>query len=111
MLDTATRTAIEAALDRRDIDRAVALADAALVAGARDPLLCNLIAWRAEEAGDFAAAHRALGEAMALSPADAPGTGVATPSSSRRCGRSSRRRSSASVMQSSRQFALAAAAR
>jgi tetratricopeptide (TPR) repeat protein len=71
MLDPATRTAIEAALNRRDMVAAVSLADAALAKGARDPLLFNLIAWRAEEAGDFAAAHRALAEAMALAPNDA----------------------------------------
>nr|WP_295660346.1 sulfotransferase [Polymorphobacter sp.] len=71
MLDKATRATIEAALGKREIDRAVRLAAAALAAGARDPMLFNLVAWRAEEAGDFAAAHHALGEAMALAPQDA----------------------------------------
>lgn len=71
MLDSATRTAIEAALEKREIDRAVNIAAAALAAGARDPMLFNLVAWRAEEAGDFAAAHHALGEAMVLAPNDA----------------------------------------
>ncbi|MGI4880306.1 MAG: tetratricopeptide repeat protein, partial [Janthinobacterium lividum] len=71
MLDKATRTAIEAALGKREIDRAVTIAAAALAAGARDPMLFNLVAWRAEETGDFAAAHHALGEAMALAPHDA----------------------------------------
>lgn len=71
MLDPATRIAIEAALNCRDMVVALSLADRALAAGVRDALLFNLIAWRAEEAGDFAAAHRALGEAMALAPDDA----------------------------------------
>ncbi|QYE34366.1 sulfotransferase [Polymorphobacter sp. PAMC 29334] len=71
MLDLATRTAIETALGNRQIGLAVTLAAAALAAGARDPMLFNLVAWRAEEAGDFAAAHHALGEAMALAPHDA----------------------------------------
>lgn len=71
MLEKAMRTTIEAALGKSEIDRAVNIAAAALAAGARDPMLFNLVAWRAEEAGDFAAAHHALGEAMALAPDDA----------------------------------------
>ncbi len=71
MLDQATRGRIEAALNGHDMPAALRLADNALAAGARDPLLFNLIAWRAEEAFDFATAHAALAEAMALAPDDA----------------------------------------
>lgn len=70
-LDEAGRGRIEAVLYAGDMPAALALADAALAAGHRDPLLFNLVAWRAEEAYDFAAAHAALAQAMALVPHDA----------------------------------------
>jgi tetratricopeptide (TPR) repeat protein len=69
-LDPARRARIEQALGQGDIERAAALAEAALRAGQADPMVLNLAAWRREEAGDYAGAHRLLRRALALSPDD-----------------------------------------
>jgi tetratricopeptide (TPR) repeat protein len=69
-LDPARRARIEQALAQGDIGRAAALAETALRAGQADPMVLNLAAWRREEAGDYAGAHRLLQRALALSPGD-----------------------------------------
>jgi Tfp pilus assembly protein PilF len=62
--------AIEQALAAGDIARAADLAEKALTTREQDPMLLNLAAWRREEAGDFAGAHRLLSQALALAPGD-----------------------------------------
>ncbi|HYW17427.1 MAG TPA: sulfotransferase [Allosphingosinicella sp.] len=69
-LDPARRARIEEALAQGDIVRAATVAEVALAAGQSDPMIFNLAAWRREEAGDFAGAHRLLREALALVPGD-----------------------------------------
>lgn len=69
-LDPARRARIEEALAQGDIMRAATVAEIALAAGQSDPMILNLAAWRREEAGDFAGAHRLLREALALAPGD-----------------------------------------
>jgi Tfp pilus assembly protein PilF len=64
------REQIERALGAGDIARAARLAEKALAAGAADPMLLNLAAWRREEAGDYAGAHQLLRRALALAPGD-----------------------------------------
>lgn len=64
------RPAIEQALAANDIVRAAELAEAALARGQSDPLFLNLAAWRREEIGDYAGAHRILLQALVLSPED-----------------------------------------
>lgn len=59
---------IERALIERDIARAADLAEQALDAGQRDPMLLNLVAWKREEEGDFDASHQLLSEALELAP-------------------------------------------
>lgn len=69
--DVATnRATIERALAAGDVPRAAALAEAALAAGASDPMILNLAAWRREEAGDYRGAHALLRRALALAPGD-----------------------------------------
>jgi tetratricopeptide (TPR) repeat protein len=70
-LDPARRARIEQALAQGDIERAAMAAEDALAAGEADPMVLNLAAWRREEAGDYAGAHRLLEQALALSPGDA----------------------------------------
>jgi tetratricopeptide (TPR) repeat protein len=65
------RAAIEQALATGDIAHAAELAEAALAKGTPEALLLNLAAWRREEAGDYAGAHRLLRQALALAPGDA----------------------------------------
>jgi tetratricopeptide (TPR) repeat protein len=62
--------AIERALAAGDIAGAARLAEAALAAGARAPMLFNLAAWAREEAGDLAAAQALLGQGLRLAPDD-----------------------------------------
>jgi tetratricopeptide (TPR) repeat protein len=69
-LDPARRARIEQALAQGDIARAATIAEVALAAGQSDPMVLNLAAWRREEAGDYAEAHRLLRQALALSPGD-----------------------------------------
>src|SRR4051812_22360954 len=69
-LDPAQRARIEQALAEGDIERAAMLAEVALKAGQADPMVLNLAAWRREEAGDYAGAHRLLQRALALAPGD-----------------------------------------
>jgi Tfp pilus assembly protein PilF len=69
-LDPARRTRIEQALGQGDIERAAMLAEVALGLGQSDPMVLNLAAWRREEAGDYAGAHRLLEKALELAPGD-----------------------------------------
>ena len=69
-LQAVRRARIEQALGQGDIEGAASLAEAALAAGQEEPMLLNLAAWRREEAGDFAGAHRFLQRALALAPGD-----------------------------------------
>ena len=69
-LQAARRARIEQALGQGDIEGAASLAEIALAAGQEEPMLLNLAAWRREEAGDFAGAHRFLHRARALAPGD-----------------------------------------
>ena len=69
-LDPARRARIEQALAQGDIQRAATVAEVALAAGQEDPMILNLAAWRREEAGDYAGAHRLLKRALSLSPGD-----------------------------------------
>jgi tetratricopeptide (TPR) repeat protein len=69
-LDPARRARIEEALGRGDIVRAATIAEIALAAGQSDPMVLNLAAWRREESGDYAGAHRLLREALASAPGD-----------------------------------------
>jgi tetratricopeptide (TPR) repeat protein len=69
-LDPARRARIEQALAQGEIERAAIVAEVALAAGESDPMVLNLAAWRREEAGDYAGAHRLLEQALALSPGD-----------------------------------------
>src|SRR5215217_5758348 len=64
------RARIEQALAVSDIAGAAALAETALAHGQIDPMFLNLAAWRREESGDFAGAHRLLRQALALAPSD-----------------------------------------
>ena len=66
----ALRAKVEQSLAANDIARAAALAEMALARGWPDPMMLNLAAWRREEAGDYAAAHRLLRQALALAPGD-----------------------------------------
>ena len=66
----ALRAKVERSLAANDIVRAAALAEKALARGWLDPMMLNLAAWRREEAGDYAAAHRLLRQALALAPGD-----------------------------------------
>lgn len=61
---------IEAALGANNLSRAADLAEVAVEAGLRLPLTLNLLAWRREEAGDFAGAQQLLDEALRLAPND-----------------------------------------
>ncbi len=70
VIDPVARDAIEQALAERDIARAAELAEAALAEGQRDPMLLNLAAWKHEEAGEFDASLKLLGEALDLAPGD-----------------------------------------
>ncbi len=58
-LDPAVQQSIEQALVERDIGRAADIAERALGAGQRDPMLLNLVAWKLEEAGDYRRIARA----------------------------------------------------
>jgi tetratricopeptide (TPR) repeat protein len=69
-LDPARRARIEAALAQGDIARAATVAEVALAAGEADPVVLNLVAWRREEAGDYAGAHELLSQALAFAPGD-----------------------------------------
>jgi len=69
-LDPARRARIEQALGQGDIERAAMLAEVALGLGQSDPMVLNLAAWRREEAGDYAGAHRLLKKALDLAPGD-----------------------------------------
>lgn len=69
-LEPQLRQQIERALAANAIPRAAKLANAALDRGASDPLVFNLVAWRREEAGDYAGAHDLLRRALLLSPGD-----------------------------------------
>ncbi|HEX9964201.1 MAG TPA: sulfotransferase [Allosphingosinicella sp.] len=69
-LDPARRARIEQALAQGDIHRAATVAEVALAAGQEDPMVLNLAAWRREEAGDYAGAHRMLQRALAIAPGD-----------------------------------------
>jgi len=69
-LDPARRARIEQALGQGDIERAAMLAEVALGLGQSDPMVLNLAAWRREEAGDYAGAHRLLAKALELAPGD-----------------------------------------
>lgn len=69
-VDATTRNKIERALSANLIEDAAKLAEAALRRGQIDPMILNLVAWRREEAGDFAGAHALLCRALALSPGD-----------------------------------------
>jgi tetratricopeptide (TPR) repeat protein len=69
-VDPARLARIEQALAQGDIQRAAAMAEAALAAGQVDPMVLNLAAWRREEAGDYAGAHSLLRQALALAPGD-----------------------------------------
>ncbi|HET9640491.1 MAG TPA: sulfotransferase [Allosphingosinicella sp.] len=69
-LDPARRARIEQALAQGDIARAATVAEIALAAGESDPMVLNLAAWRREEAGDYAGAHRLLMRALELAPGD-----------------------------------------
>ena len=64
------RSQIDQALAAGDVVNAARLAERELAAGRADPLVLNLAAWRKEEAGDFAAAHALLRQALTLSPGD-----------------------------------------
>ncbi len=66
----AARAGIERALAANAIGEAARLAEAALARGLAEPMILNLVAWRREEAGDFAAAHRLLAQALDQSPGD-----------------------------------------
>lgn len=68
--DRALLGAIEQALAANDVPRAAELAETALARGRADPMILNLVAWRREEAGDYAGAHHILRQALALSPGD-----------------------------------------
>jgi tetratricopeptide (TPR) repeat protein len=69
-IDPAIQADIGRALAANDIAGAAAIAEAALARGHSDPTLLNLAAWRREEAGDFAAAHNLLRQALAMVPGD-----------------------------------------
>jgi tetratricopeptide (TPR) repeat protein len=70
MIDPETARAIDAALMANDVAGAALLAERAIAAGARTPMLLNLVAWAREEAGDFAGAHALLEQALVLAPGD-----------------------------------------
>ncbi len=70
MISDVTRAAVDAALARRDIAGAAALAEAALAKGELDPMLLNLAAWAREEAEDYAGAHALIDKAIELTPDD-----------------------------------------
>jgi tetratricopeptide (TPR) repeat protein len=63
--------AIERALDRDDLPSAAAIAQDALAAGVRDPLVFNLVAWRQEEEGRLDQAESVLRDALHSWPEDA----------------------------------------
>jgi tetratricopeptide (TPR) repeat protein len=64
------RADIQRALAANAIAQAARLAEAALSRGQAEPMILNLVAWRREEAGDFAGAHRLLAQALTLAPND-----------------------------------------
>ncbi|MEG8053509.1 tetratricopeptide repeat protein [Sphingomonas aerolata] len=64
------RAKIERALAGNAIAQAAKFAETALARGDADPMILNLVAWRREEAGDYAGAHRLLRQALALAPGD-----------------------------------------
>ncbi len=68
--DPALRAKIERALAGNAIAQAAKFAETALARGDVDPMMLNLVAWRREEAGDYAGAHRLLRQALALAPGD-----------------------------------------
>ncbi|MGU3389565.1 sulfotransferase [Sphingomonas sp. M1A8_2b] len=68
--DPLLRAEIERALARNAVPQAAKLAEKALARGDADPMILNLVAWRREESGDYAGAHRLLRQALALSPGD-----------------------------------------
>jgi tetratricopeptide (TPR) repeat protein len=68
--DAGLRRQIEMALATNAIARAAKLAETALSRGIDDPMILNLVAWRREEAGDFAAAHALLQRALTFAPGD-----------------------------------------
>src|SRR5580765_498681 len=70
VLQRSRRARIEQLLAAGDIAQAAALAEAAIASGQVDPMFLNLSAWRREEAGDYAGAHRLLRQALALAPGD-----------------------------------------
>ncbi len=63
--------AIHAALGARQVEQAISLAEAALQAGGRDPLLFNLVAHRRQVEGRYGEAMGLLQAALALAPQDA----------------------------------------
>lgn len=70
VFDRSRRNRIEQALAEGNIERAASIAEVALAAGQEDSLILNLAAWRREEAGDYAGAHRLLQRALVLAPGD-----------------------------------------
>ena len=64
------RAKIERALAGNAIAQAAKLAETALSQGDVDPMILNLVAWRREESGDYAGAHRLLRQALAMAPGD-----------------------------------------
>jgi tetratricopeptide (TPR) repeat protein len=67
---TDTLAQIERALDANDLQTAAALAEQALVAGSRAPLVFNLVAWKKEDEGQFEEAEDILHQALKLAPED-----------------------------------------
>lgn len=66
--DASLRMKIERALAAGAIEQAARFAETALARGSADPMILNLVAWRREEAGDYAGAHVLLGQALAQAP-------------------------------------------
>ncbi len=70
--DPAVLDQVMAAIRGQQFDLAVDLAETALLGGAEHPLLLNLRAWRAEQAGRYGAALADLQRARVLAPGDVP---------------------------------------
>lgn len=68
--DPALRAKIERALAGNAVANAAKFAETALARGDVDPMILNLVAWRREESGDYAGAHRLLRQALDLAPGD-----------------------------------------
>lgn len=68
--DPVLRKKIERALAGNAIAQAAKFAETALARGDIDPMILNLVAWRREETGDYAGAHRLLRQALELAPGD-----------------------------------------